>query len=86
MDERDIYQQLEALKAELDVSEGLSDEARETMLGLIDRVEEQLPVPGVAADNLSERFESIVSEFEVTHPTLTSIINNIMVTLGGMGV
>ena len=86
MDQRDIYQQLEELRAERDVSEGLSDEARDRMLSVIDHVEQQLPAADEHQGSLSEQLESVVTEFEVTHPTLASIINNIMVTLGGMGV
>lgn len=86
MDEKDIYEHLEALKSELGTSDGLSELAREKMLGLIDRVEEQLPSAEDPEDNLAEQFEAILTEFEVTHPRLTGIVNNIMVTLGNMGV
>lgn len=86
MDEKDIYQHLETLKQQLDVSEGLSDEARERMLGLIDRVEEQLPSAENPEDGFAEQFEALVTEFEVTHPTLTGIVNNVLVALGNMGV
>jgi hypothetical protein len=86
MDEQQLYQQLEALKAELDASSNLSEETREKMLGLIGRMEEQMHTPDDAEDSLAEQFETLVAEFEVSHPTLTGIVNNLLVTLGSMGV
>lgn len=86
MDEQDIYKQLETLKSALADSEGLAEGTREKMLGLIDRVEEQLPSAQDDSDSIAEQFESLVTEFEVSHPTLTGIVNNLMVALGNMGV
>ena len=85
MDEQEIYQQLESLKQELAKS-AVGEDAREKMLGLIDRIEEQMHTPGGAEDGISEQFETLVTEFEVSHPTLTGIVNNLLVTLGNMGV
>jgi hypothetical protein len=85
MDEQAIYQQLESLKQEL-AKTSVGDDAREKMLGLIDRIEEQMHTPGSADDGISEQFETLVTEFEVSHPTLTGIVNNLLVTLGNMGV
>ena len=86
MDDQDIFQQIEALKAVLGDSEGLSEDAREKMRGLIDRVEEQLPAAVTDEDGIAEQFEALVTEFEVTHPTLTGVVNNLLVALGNMGV
>lgn len=86
MDEQQLYQQLEALKSELDNSPALSGETREKMLGLIDRMEEQMHSPEHDHDSVSEQFKSLVAEFEVSHPTLTRVVNNLLVTLGNMGV
>ena len=86
MDEKQLYQQLEALKQELANSSGLSAETHEKMLGLIDRMEEQMHTPEDAEDSFSEQFETLVTEFEVSHPTLTGVVNNLLVTLGNMGV
>ncbi len=86
MDEQELYQQLESLKKELDSSNGLGPDTREKMLGLIDRMEEQMHTPGDDEDSFTEQFESLVTEFEASHPTLTGIVNNLLVTLGNMGV
>jgi hypothetical protein len=85
MDEQEIYQQLESLKQEL-ANSAVDEGAREKMLGLIDRIEEQMHTPGGADDGISEQFETLVTEFEVSHPTLTGIVNNLLVALGNMGV
>ena len=85
MDEQQLYQQLETLKKEL-ADSTIGSETREKMLGLIDRMEEQMHSPEGAEASIAEQFEILLTEFEVTHPTLTGIVNNLLVTLGNMGV
>jgi hypothetical protein len=85
MDEQALYQQLESLKQELAKST-LDEDTQETMLGLIDRMEEQMHTPHASDDGISEQFETLVAEFEVSHPTLTGVVKNLLVTLGNMGV
>lgn len=85
MDEKEIYQQLETLKGEL-AETSLGDETREKMLGLIDRIEEQMHTPAGDSEGISEQFEILVTEFELSHPKLTGVVNNLLVTLGNMGI
>lgn len=85
MDKHDLYRQIEALRAELENSEGVSEGAREKLIGLIERLEEQLP-DAYRDEGIVEQFESWVTEFEVTHPTLTGVVNDLLVKLSNMGV
>ena len=85
MDKHDLFLQIEALRVELENSEGLSDSAREKLIGLIERLEEQLP-DAYHDEGVVEQFESWVTEFEVTHPTLTAVVNDLLVKLSNMGV
>lgn len=86
MEQQDIYQQLETLKATLAQSVGLDDSSRQRMLDLIDRLEEQVNATGGDDGGLVSQLESHVTEFEVSHPSLSGTIKDIMVMLGNMGV
>lgn len=85
MDEKQIYEQLEAVKRELAGSD-LAEDSRAKVLGLIDRMEEQMHSPEGERDSLADQFEVLATEFEVSHPTLTGVVKNLMLTLGNMGV
>lgn len=85
MDEQDLVQQLEALKQELANSQ-LPEQSREKMLGLIDRMEEQMHTPDEDNETMVDQVEALLAEFEVEHPKITGMVNNLMVTLGNMGV
>jgi CRISPR/Cas system-associated endonuclease/helicase Cas3 len=85
MDEQQLVQQLELLKREL-ASSNLAEQQQEKMLGLIDRMEEQMHLPEAVSDTMVDQVEALLAEFEVEHPKLTGMVNNVLVTLGNMGV
>ncbi len=85
MDEQQLVQQLELLKREL-ASSNLAEQQQEKMLGLIDRMEEQMHLPEAVNDTVVDQVEALLAEFEVEHPKLTGMVNNVLVTLGNMGV
>jgi hypothetical protein len=85
MDEQQLVEQLELLKREL-ASSNLAEHQQEKMLGLIDRMEEQMHMPDVVNDTMVDQVEALLAEFEVEHPKLTGMVNNVLVTLGNMGV
>lgn len=86
MDQEQFHDQLEALKAELERSDGLGEDTQQKMLVLVSRMEEQLHGADDEPETIPEQFEALKTEFEASHPTLTGIVNNILVTLGNMGV
>lgn len=85
MDEQQLVRQLELLKREL-ASSNLAEQQQEKMLGLIDRMEEQMHLPEAVSDTMVDQVEALLAEFEVEHPKLTGMVNNVLVTLGNMGV
>ena len=86
MEHPEIDQQLAALRAALEQSEGLAAESRERLLGLIEQLEAQVHSAEDSDGGLVSQLEAHVAEFEVSHPSLSGTINEVMVMLGNMGV
>jgi uncharacterized protein YigA (DUF484 family) len=84
MNEQQLRDQLRQLAAALEALP-VAAEQRESLQALIADIESQLG--NTDADNsLVEQVETVVSAFEVEHPRIAGILNNIVATLGNMGV
>ena len=84
MSRQELRQLLDALR-EFDVS----DEAARTRLDtLIAALERQILAPEDAAGNASllASLPKAIEKFESDHPRLTAILNDLMVTLSGLGI
>ena len=89
MSRKQIEQSLEQLRAELDAlgdESGPARERLEKLVGEIDKELEGIEAETAAHESLIERLRHHVEEFEVEHPRVTSIVNDIMVTLSNMGI
>lgn len=84
MSEQSLREQLQKLSSELQ-SLPLDDERRESISALIADIETQLD-DGVADDSLIEQVELVMSSFEAEHPRVAAILNNIITTLGNIGI
>lgn len=84
MSERDLREQLQRLSAELE-SLPITAEKRRTIERLIADIESQLD-SGESDDSLVSQVEMAVSSFEAEYPRIAGILNNIMLTLGNIGV
>lgn len=84
MNEQQLREQLQQLANAL---EGLpvAAEQRASLQALIADIESQLGTTDTD-DSLVEQVETVVSVFEVEHPRIAAILNNIVVTLGNIGV
>ncbi len=84
MNEQQLREQLQQLVQAL---ETLPVEAgqRASLEALIADIESQLGGPD-SDDSLVEQVETAVSSFEVEHPRIAAILNNIITTLGNIGV
>ena len=87
MDQQQLRDYLDQLNDQIDsIHAPENDKAQ--LAGLIEEIERQLSLPEL--DNpphtLVEQVESMMSSFERDHPTVSGILNNIMVTLTSMGV
>lgn len=87
MPEKQLREDLDKLRLEI-VNLDSDEQAKEKLNSLVAEIEQELEESGLTdkAKNLSEQVEDSISRFEATHPTLTGILNNIMVTLSGIGV
>ena len=65
-------------------------EARGVMSGLLEDVQDVLGNPGelpfVRHRNLAEKLDSTAKYFEVSHPNITAVINNVITSLNGIGI
>lgn len=85
MDHQHVQEQLARLRSELESSE-LTSERRNHIEALIADIDAQLATGQVPDETLREQVEGAVSAFELEHPRLAAILNNIMLTLGNMGI
>ncbi len=69
--------------AELDTTDG---ETKAKLELLVAGIENQLESTENDSDDLRGQLEQTISHFETTHPTITGVLNRIMVALGNMGV
>jgi hypothetical protein len=88
MSDSELHELIGQLKAEIARLGPEDDEARARLRALVAEVEQRIdPAEEDTADeDLMERLRETVERFEVEHPRATGILNNIMVTLGSMGI
>lgn len=83
MGAQQLQEQLLKLQAELQTLPADSPQ-RESMEALVAEIETQLEDGPI--DALVEQVEGAVTVFEAEHPRIAAVLNNIIVTLTGMGV
>lgn len=88
MSDKQLRKSLDELRSELARLEAEEARVRERLDALIAGVETQIAEPGDAThqQSLVQELRNSISEFEVSHPRTTAILNEIMVTLGNMGI
>jgi predicted nuclease with TOPRIM domain len=88
MSDEKLRESLNELRSELERLEAEEAQIRERLDTLISGVETRLDKPEDAAHHRSlvEDVRQSISQFEVSHPRTTAILNEIMVTLGNMGI
>jgi hypothetical protein len=88
MRDSELHELIGQLKSEIARLGPEDDEARARLRALVAEVEQRIdPAEEDTADeDLMERLRETVERFEVEHPRATGILNNIMVTLGSMGI
>ena len=80
---------LEQLHTELDSTEALDDKGRELLRDLNADIQELLKRSedaGSEDDSLLERWQESIDHFEVTHPTLTTALSQILNVLNNAGI
>lgn len=87
MSEQQLRADLQQLKALVDALPP-GDSQRQKLSTLVQEMERHLDQYGDAQAplGLQQQLEAAVSRFESSHPTAAAIINNVLVTLGNIGV
>jgi len=87
MPARDLQEQLDSLREQLDKNPPLSLEQRAELKALAERIEAQIKVEQATQNtSLSDDVNLAVERFEIDHPTLAGTLRNIVQTLGNMGI
>jgi len=88
MSDEQLRQSLNELRSELARLAAEEAQVRERLDALISGVETRLEKPEDIAhhQSLVQDLRQSISQFEVSNPRATAILNQIMVTLGNMGI
>ncbi|BBP60473.1 DUF4404 family protein [Pseudomonas sp. St316] len=87
MPARELQEQLNKLREQLDQNPPLSEPERENLHQLMAQIEAEIQLENQLQDsNLVDGVNLAVERFEVEHPGIASTLRNIMLTLGNMGI
>ena len=87
MPARELQEQLDALREQIDQNPPLSQEERVHLNDLAQKIEAQLNLESASKDtNLADSVNLTVERYELDHPTLATTLRNIVQTLGNMGI
>ncbi|MBC3458266.1 DUF4404 family protein [Pseudomonas mosselii] len=87
MPARELQEQLDSLREQLDRNPPLSLEEREHLHELMQQIEAQIKLEEATNDNnLVDGVNTAVERFEADHPDLTAILRNIANHLHSMGI
>lgn len=83
-----LKEELERLREEVNNIAADDDEARAKLDLLISDIEKKLEAPADEAhhNDLIQGIRDAIGQFESEHPRATAILNDIMITLGNMGI
>ena len=88
MTDEKLSKLLEQLHNELGTTEAVDEKGRELLRALNADIQELLERSegGESEDSLLERWQDTIDHFEVTHPTLTSVLSHLMTALNNAGI
>ena len=87
MPARELQEQLNKLREQLEQNPPLSEIEREDLHVLMQKIELELELETKTPDNnLADNVNLAVERFEVDHPTLAGTLRNIVQALGNMGI
>lgn len=88
MTEQQINSALEELRREIERLDLSDAETKERLSGLVESIEQRM-TPGVVEEDqpdLIAEMNDAVTQFEVEHPRITGILNDIMMALSSSGI
>jgi len=88
MTEQKINDALGELRKEIDGLEIGNQAAKERLASLVENIEQRLESSGESDDDhdLVDEMKDAITHFEVEHPRITGIINDIMMALSNLGI
>lgn len=87
MPARELQEQLNTLREQLDQNPPLNEEQREHLNNLAKQIEAEIALEKATNDSsLADNVNLAVERFEVEHPSLAVTLRNIVQTLGSMGI
>ncbi|AXP02371.1 MULTISPECIES: DUF4404 family protein [Pseudomonas] len=87
MPARELQEQLNNLREQLEQNPPLSEAERYDLQALMQQIELELELESKTPDNnLADNVNLAVERFEVEHPTLAGTLRNIVLALGNMGI
>jgi hypothetical protein len=86
MSEQKINEAIGALREEGDRLD--NPESKQRLTNLVDNIEQYVDYSGVSEEHqdLVEDVKEAIVHFEVEHPSITGILNEVMMTLSNMGI
>ncbi len=86
MTEPEIADAITRLRAEINTLDTNNVETREKLESLLENLEQNLHASEDEDVHLMDEMKEAISQFEVEHPRVTGIINDIMIALGNLGI
>jgi hypothetical protein len=82
-----LKQSLQRLQTEISELKSISSAERKELESILRNIRQTLDSDeNVDSSNLQESLNSAIARLEAAHPRLTAVLNDIMVTLGNMGI
>lgn len=87
MPARELQEQLNTLREQLEQNPPLTEEERVHLNELMGQIQSQIELETATQDNnLADGVNLAVERFEVEHPTIAGTLRNIVQTLGNIGI
>jgi len=87
MPARELQEQLDTLREQLEQNPPLTQEERDQLNQLSTQIQAQIDIEKATNDSsLADSVNLAVERFEVEHPTLAVTLRNIVQTLGNIGI
>ena len=87
MPARELQEQLNTLREQLEQNPPLTLEERDNLQALMKQIEAQIELETATKDaSLADGVNLAVERFEIEHPTLAGTLRNIALALGNMGI
>lgn len=87
MPARELQEQLNTLREQLEQNPPLTEAERENLRDLMAQIDAEIELENKTQDtNLADNVNLAVDRFELEHPTLAGTLRNIVQALGNMGI